>query len=103
MARSSQHPDTPAFVSLAPSALCPSSLLRVPCRFLQAVGMQLQHVPGMGKEWTWEAFLASKKDRHGKGRPKGYMVMYKRSEQPPAGSGSELDSAVAAICDEAKA
>ena len=66
--------------------------------------MELQHVPGMGREWQWEAFLASKKERHGKGRPKGYMVMYKRAERPPAAAttatASELDSVVAAICDE---
>ena len=61
--------------------------------------MQLQHVPGVDREWTWEAFLASKTERQGKARPKGFMVMYKRSERPPPASASELDSAVAAICD----
>ena len=81
-------------------------VLRVLRRFLQTVGMVQRGLPGStpgvreASRWRWEQFLASKTERHGKGRVKGYMVMYERSDPPPLPPAGGLDIAIADICAE---
>ena len=85
---------------------CLATVLRVLRRFLQTVGMVQRWLPGStpgvreASRWRWEQFLASKTERHGKGRVKGYMVMYERSDPPPLPPAGGLDIAIADICAE---